>query len=143
MLMDDVAASCNRLDNELDFFCYLIMALAEFDFSFNPFPNKPWFLRVSSTSLLKTLWEKEKLLVTSNFFFSHSVFYPFEELSAIFIKFRIVICKPFQFGIVENLSFGKELTLYKTFNDPEKLYTTQSQHLMTLRKWFYENIVGK
>ena len=23
---------------------------------------------------LKTLWEKEKLLVTSNFFFSHSVF---------------------------------------------------------------------
>ena len=44
----------------------------------NPFPNKPWFLRVCSTSLLKTLWEKEKLLVTSNFSFSHSVFYPFE-----------------------------------------------------------------
>ena len=31
----------------------------------NPFPNKPWFLHVSSTSLLKTLWEKEKLLVFS------------------------------------------------------------------------------
>ena len=43
----------------------------------NPFPNKPWFLRVCSTSLAKTLWEKEKLLVTSNFSFSHSVFYPF------------------------------------------------------------------
>ena len=28
----------------------------------NPFPNKPWFLRVYSTRLLKTLWEKEKLL---------------------------------------------------------------------------------
>ena len=42
----------------------------------NPFPNKPWFLRVCSTSLLKTQWEKEKLLVTSNFSFSHSVFYP-------------------------------------------------------------------
>ena len=26
---------------------------------------------------LKTLWEKEKLLVTSNFSFSHSVFYLF------------------------------------------------------------------
>ena len=37
----------------------------------NPFPNKPWFLCVCSTSLLKTLWEKEKLLVTSNFSFSH------------------------------------------------------------------------
>ena len=42
----------------------------------NPFPNKPWFLRVCSTSLLKTLREKEKSLVTSNSSFSHSVFYP-------------------------------------------------------------------
>ena len=43
----------------------------------NPFPNKPWFLHVCSTSLLKTLQEKEKLLVTSNFSISHSVFYLF------------------------------------------------------------------
>ena len=41
---------------------------------FNPFSNKSWFLRVCSTSLLKTMWEKEKLLVTNNFFFSHGVF---------------------------------------------------------------------
>ena len=67
---------------------------------FNPFPNKPWFLRVCSTRLLKTLWEKEKLLVTSNFSFSHSVFYPIFELSTIFIKFKIVVCKPFEFGRV-------------------------------------------
>ena len=53
----------------------------------NPFPNKPWFLRVCFTSLLKSLWEKEKLLVTSNFSFSHSDFYPFGKLSTIFIKF--------------------------------------------------------
>ena len=66
----------------------------------NPLPNKPWFLRVCSASPLKTLWEKEKLLVTSNFSFSHSVFYLFRELSAIFIKFEIVVCKPFQFGRV-------------------------------------------
>ena len=39
-----------------------------------PIPNKPWFLRVCSTSLLKTLLEKEQLLVTSNFSISHSVF---------------------------------------------------------------------
>ena len=44
-------------------------------------------------NLPKTLWEKEKLLVTSNFSFSHSVFYPFGELFAIFISFKIVICK--------------------------------------------------
>ena len=66
----------------------------------NPFPNKAWFLRVCSTSLLKTLWEKEKLLVTSNFSFSRSVFYLFGELSVIFIKFGIAVCKILQFGRV-------------------------------------------
>ena len=35
----------------------------------NPFPDNPWFLHVCSKSLLKTLWEKKKLLVTSNFSF--------------------------------------------------------------------------
>ena len=60
---------------------------------FSPFQNKPWFLRICSTSLLKTLWETEKLLVTSNFSFPHSVFYPSEELSVIVIKFEIVVCK--------------------------------------------------
>ena len=37
------------------------------DGDINPFPNKPWFLCVCRISLLKTLWEKEKLLLTSNF----------------------------------------------------------------------------
>ena len=56
------------------------------------FPNvKPWFLRVCRMSLMKTLQEKEKLLITSNFSFSHGVFYPFGELSAIFIQFDIVV----------------------------------------------------
>ena len=67
---------------------------------FIPFPNKPLFLLVCSASLLKTLPEKEKLLLTSNFSFSLSVFYTFRELSAIFIKFKIVICKLCQFGRV-------------------------------------------
>ena len=51
---------------------------------FNPFPNKPLFLHVCSTNLLKTLWEKKILLVMSNFFvFLHSVFKPSGELGAI------------------------------------------------------------
>ena len=78
-------------------------------FCFNPFPNKPWFLRVCSISPWKTLREKEKLLVTSNFSFSHCVFCPFQKLSAIFIKLEIVVCKLFQLGRVQNLLFGKEL----------------------------------
>ena len=58
-----------------------------------PFPNRPWFLYVYSTSLLKTQWKKE-----SNISFFHSVFYPFGKLLVIFIKFEIVVCKLFEFG---------------------------------------------
>ena len=29
--------------------------------SLDPFPNKPWFLRVCSTSLMKTLWGKREI----------------------------------------------------------------------------------
>ena len=62
--------------------------------------KQPCVLRFCSTSPLKTLWETEKLLVTSNFFFSHSVFYPLGELYAVFFNFEIVVCKLFQFGRV-------------------------------------------
>ena len=62
-----------------------------------PFPKKPWFSRVFCTSPLKTLLEMEKLLITSNFSFSHSVFYPFGELSSILNKLKIVVCKHFLF----------------------------------------------
>ena len=39
----------------------------------NPFPSKLLFLRVFSRSRLKKLWKNEKLIVASNFSFSHSV----------------------------------------------------------------------
>ena len=67
----------------------------------NCFPNKPLFLRVCFTSVLKTLWENEKLLVRSNFSFSHCVFYPLGELSVFYIEFKIVVCKLFQSGRVQ------------------------------------------
>ena len=85
-------------------------ALSMISWFFNPFPNKPWLSHVCNTSLLKTWWEKEKLFIMSNFSFSKRVFYPFGELSAMFIKFKIVICKLFSFGKVKNLPFGKGLT---------------------------------
>ena len=77
--------------------CMFITYLQITDTIINPFPNKPWFLRVCSTCLLKTMREKEKLLVTSSFSFSHIVFYLFRKLSAIFLKFEIVVSKLFQF----------------------------------------------
>ena len=60
---------------------------------FIPFRSIHVFSSIYRASFLKTLWEKEKLLVTSNFSFSYSVFYAFGQLSAIFIKFKIVACK--------------------------------------------------
>ena len=91
----------------------LSVMMTSVDGSLNPFPNKPWFLRVCSTSFLETLWEKEKLLVTSNFSFSRSVFYLFGELAAIFIKSKIVPCQSFEYGRVKYLSFGKGLMKQK------------------------------
>ena len=74
---------------------------------FNISVNKPLVLCVCSTRRLKTLWEKKKLLITSNFSFSNSVFYPFGELSAILIKLKIVVCKRYQFWKVWICCFGK------------------------------------
>ena len=55
-------------------------------------------------SAVQSFWkhrEKEELLVTSNFSFSHSVFFTFfGELSAIFIKYEIVVYNLLQFGRV-------------------------------------------
>ena len=74
--------------------------------------------------------EMVKLLLTRNFSFFHSVFYPFWELFAIFIKFRIVVCKLIQFGRVENLSYGTGL------KEAECVYrlTSDNVGLMLLQK---------
>ena len=46
----------------------------------------------------------------SNLSSSHSVFYPFWELSVIFIKFEIVVCKLFQVvRVKKKMSFGKRI----------------------------------
>ena len=50
---------------------------------------------VSGTTLLKTQWEKEKLLVTSNFSFSHSVFYPFGGLIGVFNSISVLSQRQF------------------------------------------------
>ena len=65
---------------------------------------------------MKTLWEKEKLLITSNFSFSYSVFYLFGEVSSIFIKFEIVVCELCQFGRVYFLFRKKVTSSAKTLN---------------------------
>ena len=63
----------------------------------NPFPNKPLFLGVRSTRLSKTLWEKEKLLTMSNFFFSHSVLYPVENFMPFSSNLKMSSANSFSF----------------------------------------------
>ena len=55
----------------------------------NSLPNKQCFLPVCRTSLLKILWEKEKLL--EKFPTEFSACLDSGELSAIFVKFDIVV----------------------------------------------------
>ena len=96
-----------------------LIQIGTFCININPFPSKPCFLCVCSTSLLKTLWEKEKLLVTSNFSFSHSIFCPFGELSAIFLSnLELLSANAFCLGESKNLLFGNGLSLLFTEYDP-------------------------
>ena len=55
---------------------------------FNPLLHRYSFQRINNRQLSKTLWEKKKLLVTSDFFFSHNIFYTIRKLylhSSIFL----------------------------------------------------------
>ena len=58
--------------------------------------------------------ETGEIAHNEQFLLSQSVFHPFRELPAIFIKFEIFVRKPFQFGRVLNLLFGKWLTHSRT-----------------------------
>ena len=54
---------------------------------FNPLLHKYSFWHINNRQLLKTLWEKKKLLVTSNFSFSDNVFYSVRQLYHIYPYF--------------------------------------------------------
>ena len=54
---------------------------------------------------------KGEIVHNEQFLLFHSVLYPFGELSVIFIKFEIVVCKLFEFGRVQKLLFGKGLSV--------------------------------
>ena len=73
----------------------------------NSLPHNPYFWRPWERSLWKTLWEKEKMLVTSIFAFFHNVFYPSQ------IKFSVTFvlssANAFNIDKPKILSFGNEL----------------------------------
>ena len=76
-----------------------------FQVVFNPFPNKPWFLHVCSTSLFKTLLEKEKAIFPFPTMFSTHLenFLPFSS--------NLDLSSAISFSLEEsNFSFGKGLS---------------------------------
>ena len=86
----------------------------------NHFANKPWFLPVCCKSLLKTLWEKEKLLETSNFSFSHSVFHMpvwrtfcyFNHVQNVRLQ-TLSVWKSLKFDVWERVDGRRKITLYE------------------------------
>ena len=74
---------------------------------FNPFPSKPWFLRVCSTSLLKTLPEKEKFLVTNNSSFSNSIFCHLENFLAFSLISKLLSANSFSLEESKICHLGK------------------------------------
>ena len=75
--------------------------------------------------------------MTSDFSFSHIAFYPFGELSAIFVKFEIVVCILFHLGRVQNLLFEKGLNNVTICSSILTLYYT------TLKNKLFVNIVSQ
>ena len=63
------------------------------------------------------------MLVTSIFSFFHSVFYPNKNRYNNLSNIQFVVCKCFEFGRVQKLSFGKEFEVLQVFS----LYHTNLQ----------------
>ena len=94
-----------------------------FDLVCSPLPKEDLvFTCLQFTGLLKTLWEKEKLLVTSNLSFSHSVFYPFGELSSFSSNLKL--------SSAHTLSVWKHLT-FVVLERVKELQAIRMKHLFT------------
>ena len=61
----------------------------------NPFPKQALIFTCLQCMSFENTVGKSEIARNEQFFLSHSVFYPFGELSAIFIKVEIVVCKLF------------------------------------------------
>ena len=73
-----------------------------------PLLHRYSFWRINNRQLLKTLWEKKILLIMSNFFFSHNVFYSIRTFSRVqFMALPIEGNKSTQIHIITFKRFPK------------------------------------
>ena len=73
----------------------------------NPFPNKPWFSCVCSTSLLETQREKEILRVMSNFSFCTVFSTHFENFRSILSNLKLLSANSFSLDESKICRLGK------------------------------------
>ena len=64
------------------------------------FETNTWFY-MTAVKVFWKVWGKEEIAGNKHFLVFSKVFYPFQKLSTIYIKFEIVVCKLFQFGKVK------------------------------------------
>ena len=77
-------------------------------YNLRPFPKQALVFTCLLFKSLENAVDKGGIARNEQFLlFPHSVFYPFGELSAIFIKLEIIFCRLLQFGRILNMSFGK------------------------------------
>ena len=89
----------------------------------NSLPHNPDFQRRWNKGLLKTLWENEKMLVTSIFFFSHNLFYSSQNKFHFFQShFILSSANAFNLDQSKISSFGEELELLSAIHGIKKTY---------------------
>ena len=103
--------------------------------TFNPFQNNPLFLRPLGPGLLKTLWEKEKMLVTSIFSFFHNVFYHTKKEKSQFWYIWLILCRLFRFCLVPNFVVWERVEIVHS------LILRFLQILIGLTEWCSQSIV--
>ena len=94
---------------------------------------------VSAEQVFWKHWKKQKLLETSNFYFSHSVFYPSEELASIFIQFEIVVCLDVKCAVSERVK--REITITRFSENQQQNQQIISRQTITdfLHKSLFTN----
>ena len=93
----------------------------------------------------KHCWKRRNLLVTSNFSFSHSLFYPFGEHSATVIQFEIIVLQtlsvwkrpkfvvwekvnPFKFQILNSFKLKEFADYYFKFDENGRKFSKRVQN---------------
>ena len=90
-------------------------------------------LKCLQYSLLKTLWKKEKLLVTSNFSFSHSIFYLFKSKNFQLYSSNLKLLSANSFNLEESKMCHSE----KGNKSPDSLVKVLNQHTQKSKSAFW------